>query len=104
MFAIIKTGGKQYKAVKNNILKVEKLEGEVGSTVEFKEILLLGHEETATVGSPCIDGAVVTAKIVNQYRDKKILVFKKHRRQNYRRKNGHRQSLTALMILDIIKN
>lgn len=105
MFAVIKTGGKQYKVIKNSTVKVEKIEGDLGSIVHLNEVLMLGEaEKPSVIGLPVVENAVVTAEIVGQYRDKKILVFKKQRRQNYRRKAGHRQSLTALKIVDIIQN
>lgn len=104
MFAVIKTGGKQYKVTKNYVLRVEKLEGEPGSHVEFDHVLMIGESsKPSIIGSPVVKGASVTAEIVSQMRDKKIIVFKKKRRQNYRRKHGHRQDLTQVKILDIKK-
>ena len=104
MFAVIKTGGKQYKVAKDTVLKVERLEGEPGSKVEFKEVLLVGEaSKPSFIGTPVVKGASVTAEIVKQERDAKVLVFKKKRRQNYRRKIGHRQELTQVKILDIKK-
>lgn len=102
MFAVIKTGGKQYKVTKNYTFGIEKIDGEPGSKVEFKEVLMIGEaSKPSVIGSPMVKGASVTAEIVSQMRDKKILVFKKKRRQNYRRKHGHRQDLTEVKILDI---
>lgn len=104
MFAIVKTGGKQYKVKKNSVIEVEKIEGQAGATVKLEEVLMIGESSKASfIGTPVVKGAVVTAEITGQFRDDKIIVFKKKRRQNYRRKNGHRQNLTELKILDITK-
>lgn len=97
MYAVIKTGGKQYKVASGDVLKVEKIAGEEGKEVVFNEVLALGD----TVGTPLVDGASVKATVIKQARDAKIIVFKKKRRQNYRRKNGHRQSITLVKITDI---
>ena len=102
MYAVIKTGGKQYKVAKDQIVVVEKLAGEAGATVAFEEVLLLGGAEATTVGAPLVAGATVTAEIVEQGRGPKIIVFKKKRRKNHRRRNGHRQDLTELRIGDIL--
>jgi large subunit ribosomal protein L21 len=103
MFAVIRTGGKQYRVVPNAILKVEKLEAEAGSTITFDEILAMGEDGGAlSVGAPLVAGATVTATVVAQDRLDKIIIFKKRRRQNSRRKNGHRQHVTVLRIADII--
>jgi large subunit ribosomal protein L21 len=102
MFAVIRTGGKQYRVVPNAILKVEKLEAEEGSTVTFDEVLALGEEGGAlSVGAPLVAGATVTATVVAQDRLDKIIIFKKRRRQNSRRKNGHRQHVTVLRVAGI---
>ena len=104
MFAIVKTGGKQYKVAKDSIIKVEKIEGNPGSKVELDQVLLVGEDSKASyVGTPMVKGAKVTAEIVSQFKDDKIIVFKKKRRQNYRRKAGHRQNLTELKILKVEK-
>ncbi len=104
MFAVVKTGGKQYKVAKNSIIKVEKIEGALGSKIELDQVLMLGESSKASfIGTPVVKGASVTAEIVKHFRDDKIIVFKKKRRQNYRRKTGHRQTLTELKILDIVK-
>jgi len=104
MFAVVKTGGKQYKVARNSIIKVEKIEGTPGSKIELDQVLMLGEASKASfIGTPMVKGAKVTAEITNQFRDDKIIIFKKKRRQNYRRKNGHRQDLTELRILDIVK-
>src|ERR1700744_5492016 len=97
MFAVIKTGGKQYRVVPGDVIKVERLEAEAGATVSLEEVLMLGDKN----GTPLISGASVSAEVVAQDRGPKIIVFKKKRRQNYRRKNGHRQDITVLRIKDI---
>ena len=102
MFAVIKTGGKQYRVSENDKFTVEKLEGEAGSTIEFTEVLMIGEEGgDATVGAPLIEGAVVSAELVTQTRGDKVIIFKKKRRQNYRRTKGHRQDLTLVRITGI---
>jgi len=105
MFAVIKTGGKQYKVAKDDVIAVERLTGEAGDKVEFKEVLMVGGAKEdgsdAVVGAPLVDGASVSAEVVDQTRGPKIVVFKKKRRHNYRRKKGHRQDLTQIKILDI---
>ncbi len=101
MFAVIRTGGKQYKVAKDDILKVEKLEAEAGDIVTIDDVLMLGGDKTE-VGTPTVDGAAVAFEVLEQKRDKKIIVFKKKRRQNYRRKAGHRQHKTVLRVLDIL--
>lgn len=98
MYAIIRTGGKQYQVEAGDTLRVEKLIGEVGDTVELDEVLLVVDGETVKIGQPMVDGAKVVAKIVEQGRHKKILIFKKRRRKGYQVKNGHRQPYTALTI------
>ncbi len=100
MYAVIQTGGKQYKVAKGDKLRVEKLLGNIGDTVTFDTVLLLGGE-AIKLGQPTVAGAKVEAKITAQDRDKKIIVFKFRRRKNYRRKNGHRQPFTALEITEI---
>ncbi|MBQ9731815.1 MAG: 50S ribosomal protein L21 [Alphaproteobacteria bacterium] len=97
MYAVIKTGGKQYRVTTGDVLKVEKLAGEEGKEVVFNEVLALGD----TIGSPLVDGASVKATVLKQARDAKVIVFKKKRRQNYRRKNGHRQYITIVKITDV---
>ncbi len=101
MFAIIRTGGKQYKVSKDTYISVEKLDGEVGTKVKDIEVLLISDGDKTTVGAPVVAGATVTAEVIEQYRDEKVIIFKKRRRQNYRRKNGHRQHLTKIKITDI---
>ena len=97
MYAVIKTGGKQYKVTEGEFLKVEKLDGEIGDSVEFAEILMVGGEKTV-VGAPLVDGASVTARIAVQGKGKKVLVFKSKRRKDSRKLRGHRQHLTVLKI------
>ena len=101
MFAIIRTGGKQYKVSQDTYLQVEKLEAEVGDSIQISEVLMVSDGTTTTVGAPIITGAVVTAEILEQGRAEKVIIFKKRRRQNYRRKNGHRQHLTTIKITSI---
>ena len=98
MFAVIRTGGKQYRVAPESILKVEKLEAEAGSTVTFSDVLMVGSEGSVTVGAPLVAGATVTATVVAQDRLAKVIIFKTRRRQNSRRKNGHRQHVTVLRI------
>lgn len=97
MYAVIKTGGKQYKVAEGDFLKVEKLDKAVGDTVEFSDVLMVGGD-TIKVGAPLVQGASVTAKIATQGRDKKILIFKAKRRKNSRKLIGHRQFHTVLKI------
>jgi len=100
MYAVIKTGGKQYKVSGGDLLKVEKLEGAVGDTIELNEVLMVGGEEVK-IGTPLLPGAKVKAQIVEQGKDKKVLVFRSKRRKNFRKKNGHRQPITRLKITGI---
>lgn len=102
MYAVIKTGGKQYKVAKDDVITVEKLAGEPGSSIDIGDVLLVGDEKEQVVGAPTVEGATVAAEVVEQKRDAKIIVFKKKRRKNYRRKNGHRQEVTVLRITDIL--
>lgn len=101
MFAVVKTGGKQYKVAKEDVIKVEKLEVEAGKTVTLDEVLMLNDGKKSTIGTPSVKGAKVTAEVLEQARAPKILVFKKKRRHNYRRKQGHQQDQTVLRIKDI---
>lgn len=100
-FAVIRTGGKQYRVTENAVLKVERLDGEAGQTVTFHDVLALGGAAGLTLGAPTVPGASVTATVLEQARADKVIVFKKRRRQNSRRKNGHRQHLTVLRIAGI---
>ena len=103
MFAIFEFGGKQYKAIKDLTLKLEKIEGKTKETF-FDKVLLVSDENNETIiGSPYVKGYVVHAKIINTIKDKKVLIFKKKRRHNYRRKIGHRQTVTLVKVIDIIK-
>ena len=101
MYAVIRSGGKQYKVSKDDVISVEKLIGEAGDKVNLNEVLMIGGKGDPIVGDPVIKGAVVNAEVVKQTRAEKIIVFKKKRRHNYRRKNGHQQHLTMLKIVDI---
>ncbi len=101
MYAIVRTGGKQYQVACGDQLRVEKLEGNVGDSVSLDDVLLVADGENITVGQPVVENAKVTAKIAEQGRGKKIVVFKKKRRKGYRLKRGHRQSYTALKIENI---
>jgi large subunit ribosomal protein L21 len=102
MFAVIRTGGKQYCVAPNDIIEVEKIAGKPGDIVELAEVLLLGGGDGPKTGSPTISGALVAAEVIEQKRSDKIVVFKKKRRSTYRRKKGHRQELTALRITEIL--
>jgi large subunit ribosomal protein L21 len=101
MFAVFKTGGKQYRVAAEDVLKVDKIEGEPGAVVEFGEVLAVGGESVA-VGSPTVAGATVAAEVLDQGRGGKIIAFKKRRRKNSRRKRGHRQEFTLLRITEIL--
>lgn len=98
MYAIVRTGGKQYQVEAGDTLRVEKLQGEVGDKVELEDVLLVVDGETVRIGQPQVEGARVIAKIVEQGRHKKVIVFKKRRRQGYQVKKGHRQMYTALTV------
>ena len=100
-FAVIETGGKQYKVSASNILKVEKLDIQKGKKVEFKKVLLVNDDKTTEVGNPTVDGAIVEALLLDNIKDSKIIVFKKRRRQNSRKKYGHRQLLSKIQITKI---
>jgi large subunit ribosomal protein L21 len=102
MFAVIKTGGKQYRVAANDVLTIEKLEAEAGAVVEFNEVLIIGEGADAKIGAPFVKGATVKAEVVEQNRGKKVLSFKKRRRQNSKRIRGHRQHHTVVRITDIL--
>jgi large subunit ribosomal protein L21 len=104
MFAVIRTGGKQYRVAPNTVLKVEKLEAEAGGTITFNDVLAVGVDGSLTIGSPLVADASVTATVIAQDRLDKIIIFKKRRRQNSRRRNGHRQHVTVLRIAGINAN
>ena len=101
MFAVIRTGGKQYKVAKDDVISVEKLAGEPGAAIELAEVLMIGEGAEVATGTPLLEGALVSATVVEQSRTPKIIVFKKQRRKNYRRKKGHRQHQTVLRITAI---
>ena len=101
MYAVIKTGGKQYKVASGDVILVEKIEGEAGASITLADVLMIGDGANITVGAPTVKGASVAAEIVDQEKADKVIIFKKNRRHNYRRKNGHRQKLTALKITGI---
>ena len=101
-FAIIETGGKQYKVSASKILEVEKLDAEIGKTIKFKNVLLLNDNKNTEVGSPNIEGATVEAKLIDNVKDRTILVFHKRRRKHSRKKNGHRQRHSKIQITKIM--
>ena len=104
MYAVIRTGGKQYRVASGQVVKVERLEGAVGETIAFDQVLMVGDEQDGgepQIGSPLVDGAQVTAEVLEQGKGPKVIVFKKKRRKNYQRKRGHRQFQTVLRIRDI---
>src|SRR5579862_4423383 len=101
MFAVIKTGGKQYRVAAEDVIKVERLKGDPGETISFGEVLLVGGD-SVTLGAPTVAGATVAAEVVEQGRGPKIIAFKKRRRKNSRRKRGHRQEFTLLRITEIL--
>ena len=104
MYAVIRTGGKQYRVASGQVIKIERLDGEVGDTVAFEQVLMVGGEQAAgepRIGSPLVEGARVTAEVLEQGKATKVIVFKKKRRKNYRRRRGHRQLQTVLRIRDI---
>lgn len=102
MYAVIRTGGKQYKVAPDDVLVIEKIPGEAGDVVEFGEVLMLAGDGEPQVGAPLIAGATVAGELVDQHRGEKIIIFKKKRRQNYRRRNGHRQYLSTVRITEIL--
>ncbi len=102
MFAVIRTGGKQYKVAPNDIFRVEKLAAKPGDAIELDSVLMVDSDQGLSVGAPLVKGAVVAAEVIEQTRADKIIVFKKRRRKNYRRRNGHRQALTVLRVTEIL--
>ena len=98
MYAVVATGGKQYKVKEGDVLRIEKIDGEVGAEVDFDQVLMYCDGEQVRVGQPNLEGAVIRGHIVAQGKDRKIIVFKYKRRKRYRRKNGHRQAFTAVKI------
>jgi large subunit ribosomal protein L21 len=101
MYAVIKTGGKQYRVAADDVLTVEKLAGEPGAKIEFGEVLMVGGD-SPKIGAPLVSGALVKAEVVEQTRGPKVIAFKKRRRKNSRRKRGHRQDLTTVKIIEIV--
>jgi large subunit ribosomal protein L21 len=102
MYAVIETGGKQYRVEAGQLLTCEKLPGDAGDKVEFDRVLLLSDDEKVAVGRPLVDGARVTAEIVKQDQGEKLTVYKFRRRKNYRRKTGHRQQYTTVKISEVV--
>ena len=102
MFAVVRTGGKQYRVSENDVIVVEKLAGEAGEVIVLDDVLAVGNDKAQTIGTPVVSGASVAAQVLEQTRGDKVIVFKKKRRQGYRRKRGHRQELTALRVTEIL--
>jgi large subunit ribosomal protein L21 len=102
MFAVIKTGGKQYRVTKDDVITIEKLDGSAGETVAFETVLMVVDGASTQIGTPAVTGVTVAGEIVEQARGPKVIAFKKRRRQNSRRKRGHRQDLTVVRITDIL--
>lgn len=102
MYAVVKTGGKQYRVAKDDVLTVEKLDGEAGAVVELEQVLAMDDGKGLTIGTPTVDGVRVAATVLEQKKSDKVLIFKKKRRKNYRRTKGHRQQVTVLRIGDIL--
>ncbi|MCO6387101.1 50S ribosomal protein L21 [Aliihoeflea sp. 40Bstr573] len=102
MFAVIKTGGKQYRVAADQVLEIGRVEGEIGDIVEIGHVLAHGSGDDVTIGAPLVSGASVSAEIIDQNRAEKVIAFKKRRRQNSRRKRGHRQLLTTVRISEIL--
>ncbi len=102
MFAVIKTGGKQYRVAAGDEIRIEKLEGQPGDTLSLGPVLMLGSDEGVTVGSPVIDGAQVIGELLDTNRARKIIVFKRKRRKGYRKKQGHRQGFTEIRIDEVV--
>lgn len=101
MYAVIKTGGKQYRVAKDDVLEIERLAGDAGAKIEFTEVLMVGEGASVKIGTPILSGAKVTAELVEQSRGPKLIAFKKRRRKNSRRKKGHRQDLSTVRITGI---
>ena len=102
MYAVLKTGGKQYKVKEGDTIRIEKVDGEVGQAVELEEVLLIGNSREPKIGQPLVPNAKIIADIVDQGKAKKIIVFKSKRRKGYRKKQGHRQMFTSLKINKIV--
>jgi len=101
MYAVIRSGGKQYRVTEGDVIRVEKLAGDAGDTISFAEVLAVGEGASVTVGTPLVNGASVSGEVLEQGRADKIIVFKKKRRHNYRRKHGHRQHQTVVRVTSI---
>ena len=101
-YAVIRTGGKQYRVAPGDVLRIERLTGEVGAAIEFGEVLLAADDGAIRIGTPLVEGARVKGEIVAQGRTRKILVYKKKRRKNYRRRRGHRQMITTVRVTEIV--
>ena len=101
-FAIFETGGKQYKASASKIIEIEKLDSEKGKTIQFKNVLLLNDDKTTEIGSPNVDGAIVEAKLLDNIKDRTVLIFHKRRRKHSRKMNGHRQRHSKIQIIKIL--
>lgn len=101
MYAVVRTGGKQYRVSKGELLRIEKLKGEIGDRVDLNEVLMVSDREKVRIGTPLLTQATVIGEIVRQGKGKKIIVFKQKRRKNYRRKTGHRQQYTEIRIKEI---
>ena len=101
MYAVLRSGNKQYKVSEGSIFKIEKIDGKPGDKISFKDILLINNGNNLVMGSPVVQDAVVQAEIIEQFKNEKVIVFKKRRRHNYRRKRGHRQELTSLKVTSI---
>jgi len=102
MYAVIKTGGKQYRVAKDDVLNIERLAGEASAVIEFDDVLMVGSGDSVKVGAPTVAGAKVVAEVVEQTRGPKLIAFKKRRRKSSRRKKGHRQDLTKVRITEIV--
>lgn len=101
MYAVIRTGGKQYRVAADDVLEIERIPGNAGDTVDFDQVLMVGGDKSPKIGAPLVKGAKVSAELVEHLRGKKIIIFKKKRRTTYRRKLGHRQELTRVRIKEI---
>ncbi len=101
MYAVVKTGGKQYKVTKGEVIKVEKLDADVGSELELKDVLMVIDGDSVQVGTPVLENVMVKAKVLEHGKDKKVIVFKKKRRKGFKKKRGHRQHFTTLEIRDV---
>jgi large subunit ribosomal protein L21 len=104
MYAVVKTGGKQYRVAKNDVIVVEKLAGDQGAVLQLNDVLMISDDQGTTVGTPTVSGAAITAEVLEQGRGDKIIVFKKKRRKNYRRTRGHQQPQTVLRVTDILRD